>query len=142
MKRIALALGLALSLSLSSCATVSRHLPTVISAIMDGTMILDSLEHFVTTYFKLRPDEALEKKIDDAMARSRSALNAALRISQGAEKLDQAQIDEAFKDFRMAYTELLVLLGPLGVSAQGDTMKATPGGMVVPQPLALSVKLQ
>jgi hypothetical protein len=105
-------------------------------------MVLDSIQTFVDTYFRLKPNQDLQSKVADAMARTRSALNAALRISQGAEKLDQAKIDEAFADFRRAYADLLVLLGPLGVQQQGGSLKATPGGLAVPEPLGLTIKVR
>lgn len=137
-----LATFIALPLLLGSpgCATIASNLPIVIAAVLDAQIILDSLTSFVDAFFKVKPDADLEKKVRDSMARTRSALNAALRLAQGAEKLDQAKIDEAFKEFRGAYTELLALLAPLGVSASGNTLKATPGGLIVPEPLALTLK--
>jgi hypothetical protein len=132
---------LPLCLGQVGCATVASNLPVIIAAVMDAEMILSSLQSFVDAFFKVKPDEALEKKVRDAMARTRSALNAALRLAQGAEKLDQAKIDEAFADFKAAYAELIVILAPLGVSMSGSTLKATPGGgLIVPEPLALTLK--
>lgn len=124
----------------AGCATVASSLPIVIAAVTDGMLVLDSIQMFVDTFFKIKPNQDLEKKIRDGIARSRSALNAALRLAQGAEKLDQAKIDEAFAEFRAAYADLLVLLGPLGVQQQGSTLKATPDGLIVPEPLAITLK--
>jgi hypothetical protein len=136
-----LILGLTLSMGTIGCATIAANLPNVIAAVLDSQMILDSISTVVDAYFKVKPNADQEKKVLTAMARARSALNAALRAAQGAEKLDQAQIDDAFKDFREAYTELLALTGPLGVTAQGKTFKAAPGGgLIVPEPLALTLK--
>lgn len=133
-------LALPLALGTPGCATIASNLPIVIAAVLDAQMILDSLTGFVDAFFRVKPDADLEKKVRDSMARTKSALNVALRLAQGAEKLDQAKIDEAFKEFRLAYADLLVLLAPLGVSASGNVLKATPGGLIVPEPLALTVK--
>lgn len=122
------------------CATISSTLPIIIAAVTDGVMVLDSIQVFADAFFRNKPNEDLEKKVRDGIARSRSALNAALRLAQGAEKLDQAKIDEAFVEFKRAYADLLVLLTPLGVQQQGTALKAIPGGLIVPEPLALTVK--
>jgi hypothetical protein len=136
------ALALALALSTAGCAQVVSHLPSVIAAVTDGMLVIDSIERFIDAFFRQKPSPDLEKKVRDGIARSRSALSAALRLAQGTEKLEQAQIDAAFADFKAAYTELLVILGPLGVQQQGTALRATPGGLIVPEPLALTFKLK
>lgn len=145
MKRLntfALILNLLLvpAITTSGCGTLTASLPAVLAAVTDGIMVLDGIQMFVDAFFRAKPNADVEKKVSDGMLRARAALNAALRLSQGAEKLDQAKIDEAFAAFRLAYADLLVLLGPLGVQQQGAAFKATPGGLVVPVPLALTVK--
>lgn len=138
---LAVSLAGASTVMVPSCAAVVSSLPLVIAAVTDGMLVLDSLKPFVDAYFKNRPNEDLEKKVATASARARGALNAALRIAQATDKLNQAKVDEAFADFRVAYSDLLVLLGPLGVQQQGDRLRATPGGMIVPEPLALKLKI-
>lgn len=141
MKKLAsLILLLPLALSPVGCATVATNLPIVIAAVMDASLILESLTSFIDAYFRVRPDADLEKKVRDAMTKTRAALNTALRLAQGAEKLNQAQIDAAFADFKAAYAELLVILAPLGVTAKGAELKAVPGGLIVPEPLALTIR--
>ncbi len=138
MKRIQSAAILALLsvyLAGPGCAVVP-YLPKVIAAVTDGMMVLDTIEKFIDRYFQSRPNAELQKKADTAIARTRSALDAALRIANGAEHLNQAKVDEAFAEFRIAYTDMMALLGPFGVSS-GDALRATPGGLVVPQPLAM-----
>jgi hypothetical protein len=123
----------------TSCATVAPYLPKVIAAVMDGALVLDTIEKFVDRYFQSRPNPELQKKADQAIARTRSALDAALRLASGARDLNQAKVDEAFSEFRVAYSDLMALLGPLGVStSSGGSLRATPGGgLVVPEPMAL-----
>jgi hypothetical protein len=134
-----LAVWMAIPMGAVGCAAVLPHLPTVIAAVTDGLMVLDAIESFIDRYFKRNLDADKEAKVRTAISKTRSALNVALRTGQGAEKLNQAQIDEAFKDFKLAYQELLALAGPIGVTS-GDALSARPGGVVVPEPLALTLK--
>lgn len=135
-------LALALMLAAPACATVAAvapHLPTIIAAVTDGLMVLDAIESFIDRYYKQNLDAASEAKVRLGLARARGALNTALRVGQGAEKLDRAQVDEAFAEFRVAYLELLALVGPLGVQS-GDRLAVRAGSIVVPEPLAIKLR--
>lgn len=136
-------LAAALAVPVASCAAVVSALPVVIAAVQDGMLVLDAIDSFVENVFKVRPDTDLQKKIDAAIVRTRLALDTALRLSQGTEKLTQAQLDAAFNDFRIAYQDLVALVAPLGVSTgTGTTLRAMPGGgLQVPEPLALRLKV-
>lgn len=124
------------------CAAVAPYLPTVIAAVTDGGLVIDTIDKFVDRYFEARPNAELQKKVDIAVARTRSALDAALRIASGAQDLNQAKVDEAFLEFRLAYQDLLALVGPLGVMAGGGgKLQARPGGLVVPEPMALTLRV-
>jgi hypothetical protein len=133
----------ALSLSVATgCAAVAPYLPTVIAAVTDGALVIDTIDKFVDRYFESRPNADLQKKVDIAVARTRSALDAALRIASGAQHLNQAKVDEAFAEFRLAYQDLLALTGPLGVMAGGGgKLQARPGGLLVPEPMALALRV-
>jgi hypothetical protein len=122
------------------CATIASKLPAVISAVTDGMMVLDTIEAFIRNYFTKHPAPETQARVDVAIARTRGALSAALRTAHGAEKLDQAQIDAAFADFKAAYQDLMVLLTPLGVRS-GDRLAAAPNssGLIVPEPLAFGL---
>lgn len=121
------------------CATVAAYLPIAIAYAQDGALILDQIDRFVHGFFAVKPDVDLQKKVDVALARARSALDLALRAANGTQDLDQAKIDAAFAEFRAAYIDLLALAGPLGVhSGPGNHMGAAPGGgLLVPEPMAL-----
>lgn len=133
-----LALIVAFAFAVPACAAVVASLPTIVAAVTDGLMVVDSIKQFVDTYFKVQPNAALESKVEIAITRVRQALHVALRATKGTEKLTQEQVDAAFAEFRAAYTELLVLVGPLGVTT-GDTLRATPGTLSVPEPMALTL---
>jgi hypothetical protein len=132
------------ALNFCACATVAAHLPSVIAAVTDGVMVLDTIDRFADAYFSSHgADPRTQAKVDGAIERARAALNAALRAAQGAEHLTQEQIDAAFADFRAAYAELLALVAPLGVrQGTGETLRASPGNLVVPEPLALALKVK
>jgi len=136
----ALVLALALVFTVGSCAAVVASLPKVIAIVSDASLILDAIDGFVSNVFKAKPDPELEKKVDTAIAKARLALAAANRTATGAENLSQSQLTEAFSDFRVAYQDVLALVGPLGVTTgngPGNGLKAAPGTLQVPEPLAL-----
>lgn len=142
LRSLARAAALALCLTVAAgCATIVSHLPTVIAAVTDGLMVLDAIESFAERYFQRAPDADKEAKVRMALARARAALNVALRTAQGAEKLDQAQVDTAFADFKSAYTALLALVAPLGVTS-GDSLAVRADGLAVPEPMALSIRVK
>jgi hypothetical protein len=55
--------------------------------------------------------------------------------------LDQAQVDAAFTDFKIAYLQLLALTAPLGVQT-GDKLMARPNTINVPEPMALRLRVK
>ena len=130
----------ALMLSAPGCAALTSNLPAVIAAVQDGTMVVETIARFVEMYVVSHPGKVDEAKIRGAIERTRTALNVALRTAQGAEKLDQAQVDAAFADFKAAYIDLLALAAPLGVQT-GDKLMAKPGTVNVPEPMALKLKV-
>lgn len=134
---VALAAMLALPVAATSCAAVISALPTVIAYAQDAAFILDQVAKFVDAYFVVHPNAALQKQASVAEARARSALDLALRTATGAQDLDQAKADAAFADFRLAWQDYIVLVGPMGVKAGAPRLAATPaGGLLVPDPLA------
>lgn len=139
MKAFALAAVFVLASTFApSCATVQHNLPTVLAYVQDGMLILDELARFAPLVFAAHPDAALQAKVDLGISKARTSLDAALRLAQGAEHVDQAQIDAAFADFKAAYLDVTSLLGPYGVTVRGRAMvaRSSAGGLVVPQPLA------
>lgn len=141
--KLALVLSIFLTFTSSGCATIGMALPTILMAIQDGSLVLETIDSFVRTYFASKTDDERYIKIEKAIARSREALDAALRITQGADKLDQQKVDEAFADFKIAYNDLVALTAPLGVrTGAGGLLKASPGGLNVPEPLALKIRIK
>jgi len=120
------------------CGAIVATLPAIIAAVTDGLMVVDAIKEFTDTYFKVQPNTVLQDKVIAALTRAKQALNTALHITQGTEKLTQEQVNAAFADFRQAYADLLVLVTPLGVTT-GDSLRATPGGLYVPEPMALTL---
>lgn len=136
------ALGLAVCGNTMGCAAIASMLPTVLEAVTDAAQILDAIEKFVAGYFVAHPDPEAQAKANKALAKARGALNVALRATHGVDNLTQEKVDDAFSEFKLAYQELLGIVGPLGVHPQGDRMQATPGGLAVPTPLALGSKVR
>jgi hypothetical protein len=137
-----LSILLGLAPVLPGCAAIVSNLPVIIAAVQDGSMVVDTIARFVEMYFAKHDKPPVDpEKVRTAIERTRMALNAALRAAQGAEKLNQAQVDAAFADFKQAYLDLTALVAPLGVQT-GDKLSARPGGLLVPEPMALKLKVQ
>lgn len=149
MNKLVAIVGLALVtlLVLPGCGAVIAALPQVISAVTDGIMLLDQIERYVESYFAAKPNPELQEKVVKAIGKARNALIAANRTAKGAQKLDQQKVDEAFADFGVAYSELAALLDGvkipgLRVARPGAALSAAPGELVLPEPMALKLKLQ
>lgn len=139
MKRLARSVLLAAALVVPvSCAAVVQYLPTVIAVVQDALIVIDQIKMFTDGVFVVKPNPDLQHKIDQAIARTKVALDAALRVANGTDKLTKEQADAAFADFKVAYQDLIALVAPLGVKT-GDHLAAAPGTLTVPTPLALKL---
>lgn len=134
-------LAVSTSIAMSGCSALFSNLPAVNAAISDGILVLDSIQAFTNAYFAANPNPDKATIVAIAIAKARTALDVAVRLVQGTSSLDQAQVDTAFADFRVAYTELTGLIGSIGVKTSGSRLQAIPGGLNVPAPLALTLKL-
>lgn len=138
MRRLAV-VGAAL-LALFGCAELMSFLPKVIATVTDAQIILDRIEDYADAFFQAAPDPKLQRNVDQALDRCRTALSVALRTAHGTKDLTEKDADAALDNFRKAYRNLLVLVEPLGVAQgePGDKLSASPTGLTVPPPLALS----
>lgn len=137
MRRISvLLIGLVLFLGVPACSAIFSNLPQVLAIAQDGQLVVSTIESFARTFFVSNPNPDLEKKINTAVARARAALDGAIRAANGTGDLHKGDVDGAFAEFKVAYTDLINLVHPLGISTAGDHLKAVPGGLVVPSPLA------
>ncbi len=122
----------------SSCATALQLLPKAIAYAQDAGFILQQVERFLDAYYAGHPNPELRERTDQAVARARSALSFAVHTTGGADHLSREELDAAFKDFRDAWSALLMVTGPLGVHSGGQRLAAAPGGgLMVPEPLAV-----
>jgi hypothetical protein len=134
-----------LLLTASGCATLfEKVLPVVarvLTIVQDAEQILNQVDAAARSFFTASPDKEREKQYTKALAKARSALNAATRAAHGLEKLDQQAIDQAFDDFRIAYQEVLSILGPLGLVQEKDDQLLLSAQfedpVVIPRPLAI-----
>lgn len=118
--------ALAVVAQLSGCAAV---LSTIIAAAPEILNVLALIDSNVQRYFEKNPDAEKKVKYDEVMAQTRAGLNTALHATKGVEKLTQRDVDNAFKDFAVAYTQLVALVQSFGVVSvqQGGKLSASPG---------------
>jgi hypothetical protein len=131
-----LTLGIFVS-SQVGCAALQKDLPTILTYIQDGVLILNTIQSYTNLFFASNPNVALKAKIDSKIVEAQTALDAALRATQGATDLSTAQYAAAFAPFMAAYNDLLSLSKQLGITASASVSmpKAVPGGLIVPTPL-------
>lgn len=124
--------------TLPGCGAVAALLPKVVAVATDAIIIIDQIQRFVDRWFAASPDPERQKAVQAALDRSKVALDLALRISQGAEKVRDRQAEAAMAEFRRAYGDLLALVKPLGVRQVGsdEGLSAPPAALLVPRPLA------
>lgn len=122
-------------------------LPTVVSAVVDAITVLNQIEAWANVYFAAHPDKDKQKAVAQAIGKARSALNAANRTCRGTQELNQAQVDAAFADFKVAYQELSALCGGLPgggfrvkkpgepplLTASADSIAVPEAGALVPK---------
>ena len=115
-RKILKVMFLVLVLQMMGCGAVMSMLPTVVAAVIDAVMILDTIEEFTDKYFIAHPDPSKEAAVSEALQKARTSLDVALRVAQSTEELTKGDVIKAFEGFRDAYEKLLVLVGPLGVN--------------------------
>ena len=140
---VVVALPAACGLLVASCAHLQPavdSLPKVLAYIQDAELALDIIETAEKTAFAVKPNPALQAKVEAGINDARTALDAGLKICTGATDLTQAQIDQAFANFKTAYTDILALLGPMGIhrGAPSGNASAGHGEVFVPDPILLS----
>lgn len=136
----ALVLLLALAVGSSGCAAVMSNLPQVIAEVQDAELVIGMIQRIVDEVFVAHPDPKSQAIVDGAIQRVISAADLVNRAAQGAQDLDGAQTDAAFKEFEAAWNDLQSILGPYAISF-GDAPRATrtaSGGYVLPRPVLLA----
>lgn len=144
-----LALTAALVTTGPGCSALFSNLPTVIAYVQEAQLVVSAIESFANAVFNAGILKEKQKDITVAIARTKAALSGVARVSSGAEKLNQADVDAAFVEFRLAYTDLVNLMKPIpGFSVEGQRLYASgptagmpdeppAGRLKVPQPLLL-----
>lgn len=128
--------------TLSGCSFLkSIPFASVSRVIQDASLILDQIESFAGTFFKLKPNAEKEEAVSQAVQRARNALIVAQRAAKGTEDLANEDYLAAIGDFRAAYdalTQAMAGVPGFSVAKAGETsLRTGPGQLVVPEPLAL-----
>lgn len=129
-----------IGIGVPGCAAFLSELPTMVAAVSDAVLILETIEKFAGTYFTSHPDSTSQTKITAALQKARNALMVAEHALSAADEVNHDQFYAAIKDFGDAYQELMVLVGPLGVKEASPGLKAGPNELLVPRPNILGQK--
>lgn len=132
--------ALLLSISVSTgCAAVMGALPTIIQLVQDAALILDDIDEAARPYFERAENKQLLGEYSEKMLVAKKALRVALRASEGGKRLSEAEVDEAFEDFREAYKDLLGVLRDNNLMTDQGALKSANGVTIdVEEPLAIA----
>lgn len=109
------------------CAALQQALPAVVKVfgyIQDAEQGLGLVESGAKAFFADKPSTDEQKRLEQAFANARSALNAAQRIANAGDTFDQKNSDVAFADFRKAWGDVVDILVSLGALALDDSLTA------------------
>jgi hypothetical protein len=122
------------------CAALQKDLPTILTYVQDSALILNTIQSYTNLFFAAHPNATLEAEVNSKIAATQTALDAALRATQGATDLSTAQYAAAFAPFMAAYDDLLALAKQIGIESTTSVTapKAVPGGLLVPTPLVFA----
>ncbi len=141
----AVLLSAALSLGLG-CAYLPQLVPIIAAILADvaeAESKLNTVESLALTYFAEHPDKDAQRTVAVSIATCRASLEGATQVVKGAGELSDGDYDEAFTDFRLAWGDLMLVLGNLGiVSVSSDGMYGAPvlGGDIITPPHALQLR--
>lgn len=139
----ALLLCLGLGMTQVSCgANLSNVLAQVSSAATQTSTVLALIEDAEKVFFAQHPAPKAQKEVETEIARVRVLMAAGLETAQGAQALDQRDVDAAFTDFSDAYAKLYKLLEDAGVPIDGaGKVAAVPGRSEIPKPMLVGLRV-
>jgi hypothetical protein len=133
----------ALAVTLPGCASFQKVIPVlndVQAAVSDASAILDAVRSVVTVFFLARPAPDAQIKVERVLGDVDLALSATVRALRGVDNASKEQLDAAWKDFRGAYSELVVVLRDLGIVSAEGKMATRRGAVTLPEPLAMGAR--
>ncbi len=108
----------------TSCAPLMSALPTISTAITDTGLVLQGIQTSVDVFQTIHPLPPAElAQYEQLLSTAYQSLTIAERAVSDLKQIDQAQYDQAFADFKVAFEALAAFL-----KAKGITPAAPPAG--------------
>lgn len=145
MKKLVVALCLACSLAVfPGCKELIPLIPKIVAVLADATSTLQIIDTAVEEWFDQHPDVDPKVRAEYRLlyAKCHEALNGANHALQGAEDLTQNDYDAAFAEFKAAYIQLRDLLYREGIASTDGKLGAAGATVDVPEPMALTYRVQ
>jgi hypothetical protein len=141
-KIINMCVSMVLALALTGCQGFwQKALPVItdiIIKVIDAEQQLDAIEQGVAVYLKESPDPETGAKVQAFLGRVKASLKIALATAEGVRSTGEGSSMQAFKDFQVAWTELIGLLAEIGVVDTAGALATGPyKGLQLTEPLAL-----
>jgi len=122
---------------MTGCAAFWNALPAVTTVIETGNTVLAQIETWCDAYFRARPNDALQAKIDEGLTKTRDALIVLEDATRATKDIHDANLQAALAAFEDAYQVLLELVSPLGVETSGKMSAAAGPHLHVPSTLTI-----
>jgi hypothetical protein len=127
----------------TGCPAAIPVLTTIAAVIHNARIVLDIIDGGAQEWFRTHPETPEKVRAEYAKLHQKAllALDVAAQSVSGATDLSQKEYDAAFAEFKQAYINLVDLLHRQSI-ASDNLMGASDGStFVIPEPMALSFKV-
>jgi hypothetical protein len=130
--------------TMTGCAAAIPVLTKIAAVVMNAKIVLDIIDGGVREWFRTHPDtpDKVVKKYEALHKKALLALDAAAQIVAGSTDLSQDEYDAAFAEFKQAYIDLVNLLHKQGIARDGTMAAADGSTLELPEPLALTHRVE
>lgn len=125
---------LVIAAQIVGCATLASVLPKIVMAGVEITNVLSTIDGYAQGFFERHPNAEKKAKYEELLAQVRAGLDTAIHATKGVEHLTQSEIDAAFKEFVLAYSQFTQFVTSLGVVSvqRAGRVAVVPGRVTVP----------
>lgn len=125
----------------TGCGLLHAAIPVIediLSIVADAQALLEAISAAAAIFFAAHPELHDQQVVfQKKYGQCEVALDTITRLGRGGEAADKGQLEQAFNEFRAAYTDLEQLVGSLGIKS-GDKLAAGRDVVTLPAPIAMT----
>ena len=146
MRKVLASLLIAASLALTGCGLLAAAVPAltnIAAVIADASATLNNIDAGVRQWIRMTDPPANQiAKYESIRGKAYRALSIATRAVRGAQDVDQEQYEAAFHEFKVAFGEMQAFLEETNAMSAGTLSIGGEAPEPIPEPIALSFKVQ